>query len=219
MNKFIQFHMLLIALVLNGTAYAQSYLPSCQDAYNSQWSDCFGSLTTSNGDKYAGEFKNGRYNGQGTYTFADGRVGLGEWVGNKPSGRFIQYFSDKSIESSGIFEDGNLVKSQYIDPNNFTRIILVEQDNREQVQRDALTAQRRREQAQRDAIAEQIRRDKERSDAVVEKDRREKRLKVLCPLYWLARQTCAGASYYESCMSIRSSSRYSRRDDLECQAR
>ena len=219
MNKFIQFYILLIALVLNGTSYAHSNLPPCQDAYNSQWSDCFGSLTTSNGDKYDGEFKDGLYNGRGTYTFADGRVGLGEWVGGKPSGRFIQYFSDKSIASSGLFEDGHSVKSQYVDPNSFTTIILVEQNNREQMQRDALTAQRRREQAQRDAISEQIRRDQEQRDAVAEKDRRAKRLKVLCPLYWLARQTCAGASYYESCMSIRSSSRYSRRDDLECQAR
>ena len=31
------------------------------------------------GIKYVGEWKDGKYHGQGTYTFADGTVGKGIW--------------------------------------------------------------------------------------------------------------------------------------------
>jgi hypothetical protein len=47
---------------------------------------------------------------------------LGEWAVGKPSGRFIEYHADKTIKRSGIFKDGTLVTSQYIDPNSFARI-------------------------------------------------------------------------------------------------
>ena len=158
----------LILVLLAGTAYGQNNLPACQGSDVRKWSNCFGSWTASNGDKYVGEYKDGKRHGQGTYTFAngdkyvgeykddkysgqgtytfangdkyvgefkddkrngqgtffraDGRVGLGDWVEDKPSGRFIEYRADKTIERSGIFKDGNLVTSQYIDPNSFTRI-------------------------------------------------------------------------------------------------
>ena len=36
-----------------------------------------------NGNKYVGEYKNGKIHGQGTYTWADGTVGKGIWENNK----------------------------------------------------------------------------------------------------------------------------------------
>jgi hypothetical protein len=81
-----------------------------------------GTFTFPNGNKYVGEFKADKYNGQGTLFRSDGRIGLGEWVENKPSGQFIEYRANKTIERSGIFSDGKLITSQYIDPNSFTRI-------------------------------------------------------------------------------------------------
>ena len=189
--KLIRLSLLVFAMILSGTAFGQSNLPACQGSEVSRWSNCFGSWTGSNGDKYVGEwrdgkyngqgtyisangdkyvgefkdsnyngqgtytfanggkyvgeYKDGKYNGQGTFTFtngdkyvgewkddkrngqgiffrADGRVGLGDWVEDNPSGRFIEYRADKTIERSGIFKDGSLVTSQYIDPNSFTRI-------------------------------------------------------------------------------------------------
>ena len=140
---------ILILVLLTGAAYGQSNLPACQGSDVSSWSNCTGEDTgiggsqykgeflngkrhgfgvvnvlhpDFKGDKYVGEFKDGTFHGQGTYFRADGRIGLGEWVEDKPSGRFIEYRADKTLERSGIFKDGTLVTSQYIDPNSFTRI-------------------------------------------------------------------------------------------------
>lgn len=191
MKKLIRFALLSLAFVLSGTAFGQSNLPACTGSDTTKWNNCFGSLTNSSGDKYVGEYKDGKgngqgtatfasgekyvgnykdfkyngqgtntfpngekyigeykdgkRNGQGTYTFADGEkyvgefkddkkngqgtffsadggIGLGEWIDNRPDGQFIEYLADKTVERSGIYKDGKLVTSQYIDPNSFTRI-------------------------------------------------------------------------------------------------
>ena len=196
----------LILVLLAGTAYGQSNLPACQGSDTSKWSTCFGSWIHSAGDKYVGDFKDGKRNGQGTYYYladgpnkgdkyvgkfkddeangqgtyiwangdkyvgewkddkrngqgtyyhlADGPnkgdkyVGefkndmyngqgtyyyladgpnkgdkyVGEWKDDKYNGLGIFYFANGSIKESGIYKDNVLVKSQYIDPNSFTRI-------------------------------------------------------------------------------------------------
>ena len=40
-------------------------------------------LTSASGEKYVGEFKDGKRHGQGTYTYADGRVEEGIWENNE----------------------------------------------------------------------------------------------------------------------------------------
>ncbi len=62
-----------------------SELSPCPDAPTSNWSNCFGTYTYTNGDKYVGEYKDGNLHGQGVYTYADGKVVEGIW-GN---GEFI----------------------------------------------------------------------------------------------------------------------------------
>ena len=221
----IRFTLLSLAFVLSGAAFGQSNLPPCPGSDVARWSNCFGSFTTSKGDKYVGEFKDGKYNGQGTYFFfvdsqllrgekyvgefkndnangqgtftyangdkyvgevkdgqrngqgiyyylaengnkgdkyvgehknnklngqgtltysngntkvgefkdgkfsgqgyvktADGYIGLGEFEDDIPSGRFISYNPDGTIEFSGIVKGADLITSQYVDPNSFTRI-------------------------------------------------------------------------------------------------
>ena len=85
-----------------------------------------GIYTWPNGDKYSGEYKDdlfrNLYHGQGTFTFADGRVQLGQWKDGKPHGRLIEYNADKSIERAGIFEDGKFIRAENINPAIFTRI-------------------------------------------------------------------------------------------------
>jgi len=56
---------IVFALLLCNTAFA---LPKCQGEDISKWTMCVGSMTTSKGSKYSGEFKNGKYHGQGTTT-------------------------------------------------------------------------------------------------------------------------------------------------------
>ena len=132
------------------SAFAQSNLPTCQGSDISRWNNCFGTGTSTPGDRYVGEWKNGRYDGygtffylaeskykgdiyvgefrngnrygQGTYTFSNGKVGLGEWKDGKPHGQFIEYRPDKSINRSGIFQDGKFIREENINPNVFTRI-------------------------------------------------------------------------------------------------
>jgi len=60
--------------------------------------------------------------GQGTYTTADGQKYVGEFKDDKRNGQGIFYSANGSIKESGIYKDSVLVTSQYIDPNSFTRI-------------------------------------------------------------------------------------------------
>jgi hypothetical protein len=99
----------LILVLLAGTAFGQSNLPACQGSDASKWSNCFGSWTASNGnkyvgawkdgkpngyaiatypngDKYVGEFKDGKLNGQGTYTWANGDNYVGEFKDDSSGG-------------------------------------------------------------------------------------------------------------------------------------
>ena len=124
---------------------SQSNLPACKGGDMSRWNNCFGTSNYASGNKFVGEFKNGQHNGQGTFTYANGNkysgehkdgkffgqgiftftngiVQIGEWKDEKPHGRFIEYSAGKIVVRSGLFEDGKLITSQFIDPNSFTRI-------------------------------------------------------------------------------------------------
>ena len=43
----------------------------------------YGTYTYANGNKYVGEYKDGKRNGLGTYTFANGTVDKGIWKNNQ----------------------------------------------------------------------------------------------------------------------------------------
>ena len=95
-----------------GSAYAQSNLPVCQGSDASRWTNCYGSLTFFNGQKYIGEYRDGQANGQGTYTFPDGAKYVGEFIDNKRNGRGAFYASIGSIFQQGIWADGKLIRSE-----------------------------------------------------------------------------------------------------------
>ncbi|NBW25586.1 MAG: CHAT domain-containing protein [Betaproteobacteria bacterium] len=97
-------------------------LPSCQGNDVSRWTNCFGTETFRNGDRSAAEYKEGRRTGQGMFTWADGDRYVGEFKDDKRNGRGIFYLANGSISQTGIWSDGTLVTSQYVDPNSFTRI-------------------------------------------------------------------------------------------------
>ena len=74
MRTLTAFLCLTFAVLLFSAGEAWS-LPKCPGSYNqSTWTDCVGDYTWSNGDKYVGEWRDGKYYGQGAFTFADGRV-------------------------------------------------------------------------------------------------------------------------------------------------
>jgi len=99
------------------------------------WTDCFGGVDLPDGSKYVGEFKDGKYHGQGSYLFSDGRRYVGELKDGKRSGqgvfmlldgtRYIgEYKDDKwngvgsvysasgQVLQAGTYEDNRLVRGK-----------------------------------------------------------------------------------------------------------
>ena len=62
-------------------------LPECPQTPNAYWSNCVGTYTFANGEKYVGEYKDDKRNGQGTYTWPNGEVYVGENKDDKRNGQ------------------------------------------------------------------------------------------------------------------------------------
>ena len=95
----------LAFVLMVGGAYAQSNLPACPSS--GYFHNCFGTRTFANGDRYVGEFKDNKYNGQGTYFFlADNQLN-----GNK----YIGEFKDGNLNGQGTltFADGDKYLGQF----------------------------------------------------------------------------------------------------------
>ena len=60
-----------------------SELPDCKSS-STYKHNCIGTFTFASGDKYVGEWKDGKYSGQGTYTFGHSS----EWAGDKYVGEY-----------------------------------------------------------------------------------------------------------------------------------
>lgn len=84
----------------------QQRLPPCPGSYNREtWRNCVGELTYPSGRKYVGEFRDGKYHGQGTYTSPDGQKYVGEFRDDKYNGQgtFTDAGGNKYV---GEFRDG-----------------------------------------------------------------------------------------------------------------
>jgi len=106
---------LMLAVVCVGfasTVEAQSNLPPCQGSYStSTWNYCQGTLTFRSGEKYVGEFKDDKQNGQGTHTWPDGQKYVGEYKDDKPNGqgtmtwptgqKYVGEFKDENPNGQG----------------------------------------------------------------------------------------------------------------------
>jgi len=57
--------------------------------------------TYANDQKYVGEFKDGKMNGQGTHSWPDGKKYVGEFKDGKMNGQGTKYRSDGSVEYKG----------------------------------------------------------------------------------------------------------------------
>ena len=74
--------------------------------------DCingYGTATWASGDKYVGEYKDGKEHGQGTYTWASGHKYVGEYKDGKRNGQGTFTATDGSIYK-GIWEKDELVE-------------------------------------------------------------------------------------------------------------
>jgi hypothetical protein len=101
----------LIAFVLMvGGAHAQINLPACRGSDVSKWNKCVGTATFTSGNKYAGDYKDGKRNGFGVYTFTNGNKYVGEFKDGDYNGLGTMYASDGSIINQGIWADDNFVR-------------------------------------------------------------------------------------------------------------
>ena len=71
-----------------------SELPDCKSS-STYKHNCIGTFTFASGDKYVGEWKDGKYSGQGTYTFGHSS----EWAGDK----YVGEWKDDKIHGQGTF--------------------------------------------------------------------------------------------------------------------
>jgi hypothetical protein len=82
-------------------------LPKCQGEDVSKWTICEGVKTTSKGSKYTGEFKNGKYHGQGTIINVAGDKYIGGWKDGKFNGKGTLTYSNGE-KKSGVWKDGKI---------------------------------------------------------------------------------------------------------------
>ena len=94
-------------------------IPECIGQYdNTKWLNCTGTYKTTDGDTYEGHFKNGKYDGHGTYTFGVntkwyGHKYIGDHKNNNRNGqgiyfyangdKFIGEFKNNSFNGKGTF--------------------------------------------------------------------------------------------------------------------
>ena len=83
--RYLNAKLILISVALMLSATASFALPACPSS--GYWHNCFGTFTFLSGNKYVGEYKDNKRNGQGTYTFASGGKYVGEWKDGKRNGQ------------------------------------------------------------------------------------------------------------------------------------
>jgi len=102
-----------IAAVLIGTTFISSLahaqqnnpnrLPPCQRDKTVQYHNCFGTFKAANGDVGVGEFKNGTYHGQVTYTYANGDKYVGEFKDGKFHGHGTFHYLANNQFKGGMY--------------------------------------------------------------------------------------------------------------------
>ncbi len=121
----------LVFFLAVGSACAQSNLPVCKGTDTLLWNLCSGTSTFPNGETFVGEWQTGQANGQGSIIFGDGSFKGDKYVGqfrnNRFSGRgtysyangekYVGEFKDGKFNGQGtfIFTSGEKYVGEYRD--------------------------------------------------------------------------------------------------------
>ena len=104
----------LIVLFLAKISVA-SALPPCIGNDITEWHNCEGTHFLANGDRYVGEWKNGKKHGRGMYYFTDGAIYAGEYEVDFMNGLGTLFWADGRIWV-GTWKDRNWVRGQQYKP-------------------------------------------------------------------------------------------------------
>ena len=78
-----------------------------------QWTNCIGTKTFADGDKYFGEYKDNKMHGQGTYTWTLGEFAgdkyVGEFKDGKQHGQGTYTWADGTVDK-GIWKNNKLIE-------------------------------------------------------------------------------------------------------------
>ena len=97
-------NLLLVLLVLPFIGFGQKVCIS-GNCVNGQGTCTYADIP---GSKYVGEFMNGKKNGQGTFTWADGAKYVGGWMDGKMHGQGT-FTKDDGAIFKGLFKNGKYV--------------------------------------------------------------------------------------------------------------
>jgi TonB family protein len=82
-------------------------LPTCQGSQPRFWTNCYGTIKSSIGYEYVGEFIDGKRHGQGAYTYLNGDRYVGQFKDDKFNGQGTFSFSIGDVYE-GEFKDGKI---------------------------------------------------------------------------------------------------------------
>jgi hypothetical protein len=98
-------------------AWAQPSLPPCPSDVRAYWHNCIGTYPLPDGNKFVGEFKDDKANGQGTSTFANGNKHVGEYKDGQYNGqgaftfangeKFVGEFKAGKVDGEGTYTFAN----------------------------------------------------------------------------------------------------------------
>ena len=156
-------HLLAGLLIsLPSLVWGQHTLPPCPA--NGPKHNCFGQSAMFNGI-YIGEFVGGKMHGQGTYIYTNGNRYAGEFREDTRNGLGIEYSASGTINASGIWKHYKLDHSISLDTNRFpfspitptqvTSVQAVAADSAK-TERDRLTAQVDTERRKRQELEERL---------------------------------------------------------------
>ena len=72
-----------------------------------------GTYTLADGSQYVGGYRDGKYNGQGTFTWVSGNKYVGAFVDDQISGKGAKYYMSGKVEE-GLWENGKLIEEMAI---------------------------------------------------------------------------------------------------------
>lgn len=115
----------------SGTVSGQSQMPYCAGKDAMRWTNCQGVHHLTNGDRYEGEFKDGKFNGWGTYL----HLANNQYRGDKYIGQFWdgsrqgngRYISANGQTLEGIWNSGTFVRSEKVNIQAQTDFALIEE--------------------------------------------------------------------------------------------